>query len=91
MTAATATNPEHLDVARSVLYTEAAGLHALAVGLTAGFAHAVELLARTTGRVVVSGMGKSGHVARKVATLASTGTAAPCSSIRPRPSHGDLA
>src|SRR4051812_45102764 len=90
MTAATATNPGDLEVARSVLYTEAAGLHALAVGLTAGFAHAVELLARTTGRVVVSGMGKSGHVARKIAaTLASTGT--PALFVHPaEASHGDL-
>ncbi len=59
-------------------------------GLTDGFAHAVELLARTTGRVVVSGMGKSGHVARKIAaTLASTGTAALF--VHPaEASHGDL-
>jgi arabinose-5-phosphate isomerase len=77
MTAATATNPGDLDVARSVLHTEAAGLHALAAGLTASFGRAVDLLERVTGRVVVSGMGKSGLVARKIAaTLASTGTPA---------------
>ena len=73
-----------------MLYTEAAGLHALAAGLTAGFAHAVDLLARATGRVVVSGMGKSGLVARKIAaTLASTGT--PALFVHPaEASHGDL-
>ena len=84
MTVATATNPGDLDVARSVLHTEAAGLHALAAGLTASFGRAVDLLAGVTGRVVVSGMGKSGQVARKIAaTLASTGTPR-CSSTRPR-------
>jgi arabinose-5-phosphate isomerase len=90
MTAARATTPGDLDVARSVLHTEAAGLHALAVGLTPSFAHAVDLLAGTTGRVVVSGMGKSGLVARKIAaTLASTGTAALF--VHPaEASHGDL-
>ena len=90
MIAAPAANPGDIDVARSVLHTEAAGLHALAAALTADFAKAVDLLAGTTGRVVVSGMGKSGHVARKVAaTLASTGTAALF--VHPaEASHGDL-
>src|ERR1700704_2309236 len=90
MTAVTAANPGHLDVARSVLHTEAAGLHALAAGLTASFGNAVDLLARATGRVVVSGMGKSGLVARKIAaTLASTGT--PALFVHPaEASHGDL-
>jgi arabinose-5-phosphate isomerase len=79
-----------LEVARMVLRTEAAGLHALATGLSGGFARAVELLAGTTGRVVVSGMGKSGHVGRKIAaTLASTGT--PALFVHPaEASHGDL-
>ena len=73
-----------------MLHTEAAGLHALAAGLAASFARAVDLLARATGRVVVSGMGKSGHVARKIAaTLASTGT--PALFVHPaEASHGDL-
>jgi arabinose-5-phosphate isomerase len=90
MIAAPAANPGDLDVARSVLHAEAAGLYALAAGLTIGFVHAVDLLATTTGRVVVSGMGKSGLVARKVAaTLASTGTAALF--VHPaEASHGDL-
>lgn len=79
-----------LEVARAVLRTEAAGLHALADGLSVHFLHAVGLLAGVSGRVVVSGMGKSGLVARKVAaTLASTGT--PALFVHPaEASHGDL-
>jgi arabinose-5-phosphate isomerase len=90
MIAASAPNRGDLDVARSVLHTEAAGLHALAAGLTGSFGQAVDLLARATGRVVVSGMGKSGLVARKIAaTLASTGT--PALFVHPgEASHGDL-
>src|SRR3954468_18575470 len=79
-----------LEVARAVLRTEAAGLQALADFLDDGFARAVDLLAAATGRVVVSGMGKSGHVGRKLAaTLASTGT--PALFVHPaEASHGDL-
>lgn len=77
-------------VARSVLRTEAAGLQALASSLGNSFTRAVDLLAAATGRVVVSGMGKSGHVGRKIAaTLASTGT--PALFVHPaEASHGDL-
>ncbi len=90
MTAALATMPRDLDVARDVLATEAAGLQALAAALDDGFDKAVDLLAGATGRIVVSGMGKSGHVARKIAaTLASTG--APALFVHPaEASHGDL-
>jgi arabinose-5-phosphate isomerase len=79
-----------LDVARSVLTTEAAGLRALAAGLDQTFGRAVDLLASATGRVVVTGMGKSGLVGRKIAaTLASTGT--PALFVHPgEASHGDL-
>ena len=79
-----------LGVARDVLLTEAAGLRALAAALGPEFARAVACLARATGRIVVSGMGKSGHVGRKVAaTLASTGT--PALFVHPaEASHGDL-
>jgi arabinose-5-phosphate isomerase len=79
-----------LDVARAVLGTEAAGLRALAAALDDSFTRAVQLLDNATGRVVVSGMGKSGHVARKIAaTLASTGT--PALFVHPaEASHGDL-
>ena len=63
---------------------------ALAGPLQEPFVHAARLLAETRGRVIVSGMGKSGHVARKItATLASTGT--PAQFVHPaEASHGDL-
>jgi arabinose-5-phosphate isomerase len=79
-----------LDVARDVLATEAAGLRALAAGLGPEFSRAVDCLDQASGRIVVSGMGKSGHVARKIAsTLASTGT--PALFVHPaEASHGDL-
>ena len=79
-----------LVVGRHVLEIEAAALSALAASLDGRFQAAVALLAGTTGRVIVSGMGKSGHVARKVAaTLASTGT--PAQFVHPaEASHGDL-
>lgn len=79
-----------LEVAREVLATEAAALGALADGLDGAFGRAVTLLDATSGRVVVSGMGKSGHVGRKIAaTLASTGT--PALFVHPaEASHGDL-
>ena len=81
---------EALDVARRVLATEAAGLAALADSLDRSFEDAVAVLAGATGRVVVSGMGKSGHVGRKIAaTFASTGT--PAQFVHPgEASHGDL-
>ena len=89
MIAAAATVTD-LDVARSVLNTEAAGLRALAASLDGAFDHAIELLAACGGRIVVSGMGKSGHIARKIAaTLASTGS--PALFVHPaEASHGDL-
>ncbi len=79
-----------LAVARDVLATEAAGLAALAQSLGADFETAIGLLHGTKGRVIVSGIGKSGHVARKIAaTLASTGT--PAMFVHPvEASHGDL-
>ncbi len=81
---------DDLTVARDVLATEAAGLTALAAALDQRFGAAVDLLAGATGRIVVSGMGKSGHVARKIAaTMASTGT--PALFVHPaEASHGDL-
>jgi arabinose-5-phosphate isomerase len=79
-----------LAVARDVLGTEADALKALAGTLGAGFSATVSLLHAAGGRVVVTGMGKSGHVARKIAaTLASTGT--PALFVHPaEASHGDL-
>ena len=83
---------ENRDVAtgRRVLHTEIAGLQAMADSLNGGFVEALELLGSIRGRVVVAGMGKSGHVARKIAaTMASTGT--PALYVHPaEASHGDL-
>lgn len=78
------------DTARRVIRTEIAGLEALALGLDNSFDRAVELILPATGRVIVSGMGKSGHVGRKIAaTFASTGT--PAQFVHPgEASHGDL-
>ena len=79
-----------LEAARGVLAAEATGLRTLASALDGCFRQAIDLLAAATGRVVVSGMGKSGHVGRKIAaTLASTGT--PALFVHPaEASHGDL-
>ncbi len=79
-----------LMAARRVLWTEAEALSALADALDQGFDRFVAQLGAARGRVVVTGMGKSGHVGRKVAaTLASTGT--PALYVHPaEASHGDL-
>lgn len=76
--------------ARRVLENEARALDALAASLGTEFVKAVETLAAVKGRVIVTGMGKSGHVARKIAaTMASTGT--PAFFVHPaEASHGDL-
>jgi arabinose-5-phosphate isomerase len=79
-----------LATGQRVIRLEAEGLRALADGLDRRFAEAVALLHRPEGRIVVSGMGKSGHVGRKIAaTLASTGS--PALFVHPaEASHGDL-
>ena len=79
-----------LNIARNVLTIEAAAVSALAARLDASFNAAHELLLNCRARVVVSGMGKSGHIANKIAaTLASTGT--PAFFLHPaEASHGDL-
>jgi arabinose-5-phosphate isomerase len=83
-----------LNSARRALETEAKGLGELiaALGGTLGerIAAAVEMIAASKGRVIVSGMGKSGHIGRKIAsTLASTGT--PAMFVHPAEAgHGDL-
>ena len=76
--------------ARHVLRLEAAALEELAASLGKDFVAAIDLLESIRGRVIVTGMGKSGHVARKIAaTLASTGT--PAFFVHPgEASHGDL-
>jgi arabinose-5-phosphate isomerase len=86
-----ASSPEHLlTLARQVLDIEADALRALSTRLDSGFADAVNLILACNGRVVVSGMGKSGHIGGKIAaTLASTGT--PAFFMHPgEASHGDL-
>ncbi len=75
---------------RRVVEAEARALAELSRHIGPSFAEAVERIAQTAGRVIVTGMGKSGHVARKIAaTLASTGT--PALYVHPaEASHGDL-
>lgn len=82
--------PVLLDAGRRVLRLEAAAVAAAAERLDARFAEAVGLLRDCTGRVIVSGVGKSGLIARKIAaTLTSTGT--PAAYLHPVDSqHGDL-
>ena len=79
-----------LALARDVLDIEADAVRALRDQLDGDFVQAVALLLGCRGRVVVSGIGKSGHIARKIAaTLASTGT--PAFFVHPaEASHGDL-
>jgi arabinose-5-phosphate isomerase len=83
---------EKADIAagRAVLAKEIEGLQALSDALDGKFSAFVDLLYQAKGKVIVSGMGKSGHIARKIAaTLASTGT--PAFFIHPgEASHGDL-
>ncbi|WP_299608523.1 KpsF/GutQ family sugar-phosphate isomerase [uncultured Tateyamaria sp.] len=79
-----------IDTARRVIRTEADALNVLADGLDDSFRTAIDLLLNATGRVIVTGIGKSGHIARKIAaTFASTGT--PAQFVHPaEASHGDL-
>jgi len=79
-----------LSIARKVLQTEAAAVLALVERIGAEFDHAVGLVRHCKGRVIVTGMGKSGIVCRKIAaTLASTGT--PAFFLHPAEAvHGDL-
>src|SRR6266404_2299353 len=79
-----------LELARRVLAIEADAVRALIERLDERFLAALELIASRSGRVVVSGIGKSGHIARKIAsTLASTGTPAYFVHAA-EASHGDL-
>jgi arabinose-5-phosphate isomerase len=79
-----------LDTARRVILTEAEALQSLADALDDRFRSAVDMMRDTKGRVIVTGIGKSGHIANKIAaTLASTGT--PAQFVHPaEASHGDL-
>ena len=79
-----------LDLARQVLRIEADAVLALAARIDGDFLQALSLILNCHGRVIVSGIGKSGHIGRKIAsTLASTGT--PAYFVHPaEASHGDL-
>ncbi len=90
MNKATTATPRALDLAREVLNIEAAAVLALTQRIDETFLHALNIILACEGRVIVSGMGKSGHIARKIAsTLSSTGT--PAYFVHPaEASHGDL-
>jgi arabinose-5-phosphate isomerase len=79
-----------LAAARRVLTTASAALTSLGEALDGDFTRAIGLMLASKGRIIVSGMGKSGHVARKIAaTLSSTGT--PAQFVHPgEASHGDM-
>ena len=82
--------PHALDLARQVLTIEADAVKALIQRIDGDFLQALNLILACKGRVIVSGMGKSGHIARKIAaTMSSTGT--PAYFVHPgEASHGDL-
>ncbi len=86
----TSSTTDFLATARRVIAREAEALTLLGDSLGESFADAVRLILAARGRVIVSGMGKSGHIARKIAaTFASTGT--PAQFVHPaEASHGDL-
>ena len=79
-----------LTTARATIAAEMQGLKALHDGIDDQFADAIRILKACTGRIIFSGMGKSGHIAAKIAaTMASTGT--PAFAVHPgEASHGDL-
>ena len=79
-----------ISTGRRVIRSEAEALNTLADTLDSTFRDGVDLLMNASGRVIVTGIGKSGHIARKIAaTLASTGT--PAQFVHPaEASHGDL-
>ncbi len=81
---------DDIKVARELLEIEIEGLQALSKALDDKFVQAVDVVAGLKGRLIISGMGKSGHIARKIAaTMASTGT--PAHFVHPgEASHGDL-
>jgi arabinose-5-phosphate isomerase len=84
------TESASITIARDVLEIEAKAITDLIARLDESFDRAVQIVLACKGRIVVSGMGKSGHIARKIAsTLASTGT--PAFFVHPaEASHGDL-
>ena len=83
-------NESFLKTARQVVTDEARALDVLADSLNGDFAEAVQMILQAPGRIIISGIGKSGHIGHKIAaTLASTGT--PAYFVHPaEASHGDL-
>lgn len=90
MNKAISATPRALQLAREVLDIEAAAVQALSERIDENFLRALDIILSCEGRVIVSGMGKSGHIARKIAaTMSSTGT--PAYFVHPaEASHGDL-
>src|SRR3569623_1261164 len=83
-------NPDVVEFGRSILHDEARALDALAERLDGEFQKAIALILEAPGKVIVGGLGKSGHVARKIAaTFASTGTTATFLHLA-EAIHGDL-
>ena len=84
------TSISYASSAQRTIRMESAAVAALEQRIGEGFNRACELLLHANGRVIVTGMGKSGHIARKIAaTLASTGT--PAFFVHPgEASHGDM-
>ncbi len=83
-------NPPVLEFGREILHDEARALDALADGLGDDFTRAIDLILEARGKLIVGGLGKSGHVARKIAaTFASTGTTATFMHLA-EAIHGDL-
>lgn len=81
---------EVLQFGREILHDEAQALHALAESLDSGFTAAVDLILGCPGKLIIGGLGKSGHIARKIAaTFASTGTTATFLHLA-EAIHGDL-
>jgi len=83
-------NTDYLHIAKQVILTEANALEGLRNNLDSNFNRAIELLLSVKGKVVVTGIGKSGHIGRKIAaSFASTGT--PSFFLHPSEAiHGDL-
>ncbi len=84
------TKNAYIELGLAVLKTEAEAISALLPRVDGDFARACDLILNCKGRIVVTGMGKSGHIGNKIAaTLASTGT--PAFFMHPgEASHGDL-
>ena len=79
-----------IEFGRGILHDEARALDALADSLGDDFTRAVQLILESTGKLIVSGLGKSGHISRKIAaTFASTGTTATFLHLA-EAIHGDL-